>query len=45
MSDPVWDAVTAHFTPEETGALVALVALINAFNRMGVPTRRRPPVR
>lgn len=42
VDDPTWEALAEHFTPEEIGALVAQVALINAYNRIGVPTRRRP---
>ncbi|ACY98749.1 MULTISPECIES: carboxymuconolactone decarboxylase family protein [Thermomonospora] len=45
VSEEVWQAVTACFDQEEAGALVVLVALINALNRLGAPLRRRPAVR
>lgn len=39
VSDAIWDAVKSAFNPEALAALVAQVALINAFNRIGVPLR------
>lgn len=36
VSDEVWANAAKHYTEEQLGALVALVALINAFNRMNV---------
>lgn len=45
VPDEVWNAVTEHFSEEEAGHLVAAVALINAFNRIAVPLRNKPPRR
>jgi AhpD family alkylhydroperoxidase len=45
VSDEVWDAVTAVFKPEETAGLVAQVAMINAWNRIGAPTHTPPQKR
>jgi AhpD family alkylhydroperoxidase len=42
VSDEVWDAVAAAFKPEETAALVAQVAMINAWNRIAAPTHTPP---
>lgn len=42
VSDALWDEVRAHFAPEALGALVAQVALINAFNRIATPLRTPP---
>jgi AhpD family alkylhydroperoxidase len=39
VSDDVWANVTKHYDEEQQGALVALVAIINAYNRMNVITR------
>ncbi|MEO3855574.1 carboxymuconolactone decarboxylase family protein [Acrocarpospora sp. B8E8] len=45
VTDEVWDEVTAHFKPEEAAHLVAQVATINAWNRIGAPTHMLPPKR
>jgi AhpD family alkylhydroperoxidase len=45
VTDAVWAAAAEHFAPGELGVLVGQVALINAFNRLGVPLRQQPPVR
>jgi AhpD family alkylhydroperoxidase len=45
VADQVWDEAAARFKPEELGTLVGLVALINTWNRVGVPLRMRPPIR
>lgn len=37
VSDEIWAGVRDVMTDEELGALVVQVALINAFNRFGVP--------
>lgn len=37
VSDKIWAAAREAFTDEELGALVVQTALINAFNRFGVP--------
>jgi alkylhydroperoxidase family enzyme len=37
VTDEVWDGVRAVMNDEELGALVVQVALINAYNRFGVP--------
>jgi AhpD family alkylhydroperoxidase len=34
-----YDAVAAHFTPDEIAALVSLIVAINAWNAIGVSTR------
>jgi AhpD family alkylhydroperoxidase len=36
VSDDVWANVTKHYDEEQQGALVALIAIINAYNRMNV---------
>ena len=41
VSDETWAAVRKHFDDEETAALVCLVGLINAANRLGVITRQK----
>jgi AhpD family alkylhydroperoxidase len=45
VSDEVWNEVAARFEPDELSHLVMSVALINAFNRLGVPLRTKPPRR
>jgi AhpD family alkylhydroperoxidase len=45
VTDLVWEAAAEHFKPDELGALVGQVALINAFNRVGIPLHYRPPAR
>ncbi|MFD5827562.1 carboxymuconolactone decarboxylase family protein [Lentzea sp. NPDC060358] len=40
-SDETWAAVREHYDDEQVAALVCLVGLINAANRMGVITRRK----
>ncbi|NRQ31613.1 carboxymuconolactone decarboxylase family protein [Nonomuraea sp. NN258] len=42
VTDEVWAQVTAHFTEEESAALIVAVASINAWNRMGVSARMIP---
>jgi AhpD family alkylhydroperoxidase len=37
-----WQAAAAHFSPDELGALVALIVTINAWNAIGVSTRAWP---
>ncbi|MBL7255913.1 carboxymuconolactone decarboxylase family protein [Paractinoplanes lichenicola] len=37
VSDEIWAGVRAALSDEELGALVVQVALMNAFNRFGVP--------
>lgn len=39
VDDAVWAAAAAHFDTEQLAALVAQIALINAFNRMNVMIR------
>ncbi|MEV0678526.1 carboxymuconolactone decarboxylase family protein [Actinosynnema sp. NPDC050436] len=39
VSDETWAAVRAHFDDDQVGALVSLVALINAANRVNVIVR------
>ncbi|HZE38749.1 MAG TPA: carboxymuconolactone decarboxylase family protein [Stackebrandtia sp.] len=41
VSDETWDAVRAHFDDDQVGALVYLVAMINAANRIGVIVRNK----
>jgi AhpD family alkylhydroperoxidase len=38
-----YDAVAAHFSPDEIAALVALIVTINAWNAVGVSTRTWEP--
>lgn len=40
VSDDVWANVTKHYDEEQQGALVALIAIINAYNRMNVILRQ-----
>lgn len=40
VSDDVWASAAKHFDEEELGALVAQIAVINAFNRLNVITRQ-----
>jgi len=42
VSDELWESLEKHFGAGELGHLVILVALINAFNRFGVPLRMKP---
>jgi len=41
VSDDTWENVRKHFDDEETAALVCLVGLINAANRMAVITHQK----
>ncbi|MFF0488770.1 carboxymuconolactone decarboxylase family protein [Nocardia sp. NPDC004068] len=41
VSDETWAAVRAHYDDDQTAALVALVAQINAANRLGVIVRQQ----
>jgi AhpD family alkylhydroperoxidase len=43
--DAVWNEAAKHFKPDELGALVGQIALINAFNRVGIPLQMQPPAR
>jgi AhpD family alkylhydroperoxidase len=45
VSDEVWREAASQFKPDELGALVGQVALINAFNRIGVPLQMQPRIR
>lgn len=38
VPDADWAAVAEHFSPDELGALVALITTINAWNAIGVST-------
>jgi AhpD family alkylhydroperoxidase len=38
-----YDAVAAHFNPDEVAALVSLIVAINAWNAIAVSTRARAP--
>ncbi len=40
VSDEVWQHAARHFDDEQLMALVSLIALINAFNRLGVMLRQ-----
>lgn len=40
VSDEVWTRATAHYDDAQLGALVLLIAVINAFNRLNVITRQ-----
>ncbi|WP_019931418.1 carboxymuconolactone decarboxylase family protein [Nocardia sp. BMG111209] len=39
VSDATWDQVRKHFDDDQIGALIATVALINAYNRLNVIAR------
>lgn len=39
-----YDAVAAHWSPDEVGALLALIVTINAWNELAVATRAWEPV-
>ncbi|RDI61458.1 carboxymuconolactone decarboxylase family protein [Nocardia pseudobrasiliensis] len=39
VSDETWDQVRKHYDDEQIGALISLVALINAYNRLNVIAR------
>lgn len=39
VSDETWSEVTKHYDEEQAGALIALVATINAWNRLNVLAR------
>ncbi|BFO19141.1 carboxymuconolactone decarboxylase family protein [Streptomyces sp. KM77-8] len=41
VSDETWALVRKHYDDDQTAALVTLVALINAANRLAVITRRK----
>lgn len=43
VPDADWAVASAEFSPEELGALVALVTMINAWNIVGVTTRAWKP--
>jgi AhpD family alkylhydroperoxidase len=43
VSDEVWGAAAAAFDDEELAALLAAIIGINAWNRVGVPTRLAVP--
>jgi AhpD family alkylhydroperoxidase len=40
VSDDVWTNATKYYDDDQLGALVALIALINAYNRMNVIVRQ-----
>ena len=40
VTDDVWDRAAQHFDEEQLGALVSLIASINAWNRINVITRQ-----
>ncbi len=40
ISDEVWANAATHYDDEQLGALVCLIALINAYNRLNVITRQ-----
>ncbi|MFI7010664.1 carboxymuconolactone decarboxylase family protein [Streptomyces sp. NPDC050145] len=40
VPDEVWDRAAKHYDEEQLGALVCLIAGINAFNRLNVMTRQ-----
>ncbi|WP_405000666.1 carboxymuconolactone decarboxylase family protein [Kitasatospora cathayae] len=42
VPDAVYDEAAAHFEPAELARLIALIATINAWNRIGVSTRMSP---
>ena len=42
VPETAWEEAAAHFSPDELGALVALIVTINAWNAIGVSTRAWP---
>ena len=42
VPETAWEAASAHFSPDELGALVSLIVTINAWNAIGVSTRAWP---
>ena len=40
VSDEVWERAAKHFDEEQLGALVAIIALINMYNRLNVIVRQ-----
>jgi len=40
VTDEAWAKAIEHYDDEQLGALVSLIAVINAFNRMNVITRQ-----
>lgn len=40
VTDEAWDDAVRHFDADQLGALVALIALINAYNRVNVIVRQ-----
>jgi AhpD family alkylhydroperoxidase len=42
VPETAWEGASAHFSPDELGALVSLVVTINAWNAIGVSTRAWP---
>ena len=45
VSDEVYARAAAAFTERELGQVIAMALIINAWNRIGVPTRLKVPVR
>ena len=41
----VWDEARAHFEPDELAQLVWAITVINAWNRIAITTRMKPPTR
>jgi alkylhydroperoxidase family enzyme len=41
VSDETWDQVRKHYDDDQIAALVCLVAMINAANRLGVIVRQK----
>jgi AhpD family alkylhydroperoxidase len=42
VPETAWAEASAHFSPDELGALVSLIVTINAWNAIGVATRAWP---
>lgn len=40
VTDDAWNNATKHYDDDQLGALVSLIAEINAWNRLNVITRR-----
>lgn len=45
VSEELWEKLKNYFKDDELGHLVVLVALINAFNRFGIPLQMEFPIR
>jgi alkylhydroperoxidase family enzyme len=40
VPDDIWEDATKHYNEKQLAALLIQIALINAFNRVSVPTKQ-----